>query len=81
MSDTVRVYVNGKGLDVVAGATVLDAVRAFDGALAAGVESGARLITDSRGLPIGADAPVAGGSIFRIITNRAGQSVADLPEA
>ena len=81
MSGTVRVYVNGKGLDVSSAATALDAVRAFDAESAAGVENGARLITDSRGLPVAADSPLSGGSIFRIITNRAGQSVADLPEA
>lgn len=70
MSATVRVYVNGAGVDAPADGTALDAVRMTDPALAGEIVSGARRITDSRGLPIDSDVPVYGGAIYRIVTNR-----------
>lgn len=70
-SPTLRVFVNARPVDVQPGATVIDAVRAHDPALADAVVAGARLVTDSRGLPIDAAVPVNGGSIFRVIAHRA----------
>jgi hypothetical protein len=72
MSDTVRVYVNSKGIDVAAGARVLDAVRLWDGTAAAEVEQGRRALTDSRGLPVRSDEIVYAGAIFRLVSNRVG---------
>jgi hypothetical protein len=66
----VRVFVNSAGVDVPAGATALDAVRAWDADAAREVTDGARLITDSRGLPIDSGAPMSAGSILRLIANR-----------
>ena len=66
----VRVFVNANGVDVPAGSSALDAVRAWNEDAATEVASGARLITDSRGLPIDSATPVAGGSIFRLIPKR-----------
>jgi len=66
----VRVFVNATGVDVPAGSSALDAVRAFDAAVAADVSAGARLITDSRGLPIDAETPMAAGSILRLVARR-----------
>ena len=66
----VRVYVNARGHDVPAAATALDAVAAADVAEAAGVSAGARLITDSRGLPVLPDTPVYAGVIYRTVHNR-----------
>lgn len=71
MSATVRVYVNGRGVDAPSGGTPVDAVRLVDAALAADIDAGARLVTDSRGLPVGADAPLYNGAIFRVVVNRA----------
>jgi hypothetical protein len=71
MSDQLRVFVNGLGVDVPIGSTVLDALAVADGAAAADVRSGARLVADSRGLPVAADTPVTGGFVMRIISNRA----------
>ena len=68
---TVRVYVNERGVDVAAGATALDAVRAFDAAEAERVASGTRGLTDSRGLPVRASDAVHGGAIFRLVSARA----------
>jgi len=49
MTDSVRVYVNAHPVDVPAGGTALDAVRALDPAIADQVILGTRAITDSRG--------------------------------
>lgn len=77
MTQTVRVFVNAAGLDVPAGATVLDAVRTFDASVADAVASGARLVTDSRGLPVANEATVYAGAIFRVVANRSGVAGAD----
>lgn len=68
---TVRVYVNGRGVDVPAGASALDALRVADPAAAEQVAGGARALADSRGLPAAPDAPVHGGAIFRVVSARA----------
>ena len=70
MSATVRVYVNGRGVDAPSEGSALDAVRLLDGEAADDVMSGKRIITDSRGLPVTGDSAVFGGAIFRIISNR-----------
>jgi hypothetical protein len=67
----VRVYVNGRGLDVPPGSSALDAVRAFDDAVAAQLADGTRALVDSRGLPVAPDTPVHGGAIYRIVSARA----------
>lgn len=68
---TIRVFVNGSGVDVPPGSTALEAVRRLDPTAAEAVERGARVVTDSRGLPISRDVVVQAGSIFRLIPNRA----------
>ena len=73
MSNPVRVYVNGTGVDAPAGGTVLDAVRAFDASLADAIAAGERMACDSRGLPVPNDAPLYHGAIFRVVRNRQGQ--------
>ncbi len=80
MSDgTVRVYVDGRGVDVAADATALDAVRALDAGTADLVAAGARTLTDSRGLPIASDAGVHWGAIFRVVGARSRAAAADDP--
>lgn len=78
MTDTVRVFVNATGLDVAGGATVLDAVRAWNPAEADAVAQGTRAVTDSRGLPVPADQPVYAGAIFRIVSSRAAAAEPDV---
>ena len=70
MTDAVRVYVNGRGVDAPAGGTALDAVRAADAAAADDIAAGRRALTDSRGLPAPHDAPIYDGAIFRIVAAR-----------
>ena len=65
-----RVFVNGKGFDAPRGGTALDAVRVQSVSDADAVESGGKLITDSRGLPVPADTPLHNGAVFRLIPNR-----------
>jgi hypothetical protein len=80
MTDMVRVFVNAAGVDVPAGATAFDAVRAWNADAAAEVTDGKRLITDSRGLPIDGATPMPAGSILRLIANRDRGTAADAPD-
>jgi hypothetical protein len=66
----VRVFVNASGVDVPAGSTALDAVRAWNSDAADEVATARRLITDSRGLAIDAATPMSAGSILRLVANR-----------
>jgi hypothetical protein len=76
MSDTVRVFVNGKGFDATAGGTVLDAVALNAPDDAERVRAGALLVTDSRGLPVPADTPLFNGAVLRLVPNR-GRDLSD----
>lgn len=64
------VFVDARRVEVVRGATVLDAVRAADASAADAVSAGERVVTDSRGLPVGGETTVHGGAIFRVIAAR-----------
>jgi len=70
MTDSIRAYVNGRGVDVPAGATAIDAVRAMDTAEADQVLAGERALTDSRGLPLDPSTVLVAGSIVRIVSGR-----------
>ena len=70
MTETVRVFVNGRGLDAPAGGTALDAIARQSASDAAAVREGALVVTDSRGLPVPADTPLYNGALFRLIPNR-----------
>lgn len=70
MTDVIRAYVNGKGVDVPAGASALDAVREYDTAVADQIAAGERALTDSRGLPLDPASVLVGGSIMRIVSGR-----------
>jgi hypothetical protein len=71
---TRRVYVDAKPVDVSVSATVLDALKAADAALALAVQQGVSVVTDSRGLPISPDAPLHGGAILRVVAARKRES-------
>jgi hypothetical protein len=66
----VRVYVDGVAADVPPGCTALDAVRLLDAGRADEILRGARVITDSRGLPVASDTHVFAGAIFRVVMRR-----------
>jgi hypothetical protein len=69
--DSLRAYVNDRGVTVPLGATALDVVRAFDPEAAQALAAGTQRLTDSRGLPIPATAPAHGGAIYRLLPVRA----------
>ena len=68
---SIRVFVNGTAISLEHGRTTLQAVEAFDAAAAGELVAGTRAVTDSRGLPVALDAPVAGGTVLRIVSARA----------
>jgi hypothetical protein len=68
--ETLRVFIDARGVDVPPGATALDAVEAFDPAMAVAVRGGQKVLTDSRGLPVDAQTALESGAIFRLITKR-----------
>lgn len=68
---SLRVYINGTGLEVAAGATVRDALRTWDERAAVAAEQGERAVTDSRGLPVSLGDPLVHGSILRVTGSRA----------
>ncbi len=70
MTEPVTVFVNARVVQVPTGATVLDAVRAFDPAEGDAFAAGTRGVTDSRGLPVAPTGPVHGGAIFRLVSAR-----------
>ncbi|MCE9602663.1 MAG: (2Fe-2S)-binding protein [Gemmatimonadetes bacterium] len=70
MTEPLRVFVNGTGVSVPAGSTVIDAVAAADSAAAAEVRGGTRVVADSRGIPVAADTPLSGGYVMRLVSAR-----------
>jgi hypothetical protein len=79
MSETIRVYVNSRPVDVPASATALDAIDVWDAEAGTSIRSGERVITDSRGIVTANDTPVQNGAIFRIV--RARQAVEEDDES
>ncbi len=71
MSEPLTVFINARTVHVPPGATVLDAVCAFDAAEGEALLAGTRGVTDSRGLPAAHDAVVFGGAIYRLVSARA----------
>ena len=70
MSDVVRVFVNGRGVDVPRGADARAAVLGVDAREAARIDAGERVIVDSRGLPIDAASGTYAGAIYRTVSAR-----------
>ncbi len=68
--DSLRVYVNERGVSVPFGALAIDAVRALFADQADAIVAGTMRLTDSRGLPIAGDSALVGGAIFRVLPVR-----------
>ncbi len=64
---TARVYVNERPVDVPPGSSAAAAVQAADAQLGAALAAGAAYVTDGRGVRIGADTPIAAGTILRVV--------------
>ena len=63
----IRVFVNASAVDLPAGSDVVQAVRAFDAAMAASLANGTAYVTDGRGLEIEQTSPLASGAILRVV--------------
>lgn len=68
--DSLRVYVNERGVSVPHGSVAVDAVRVLFPELAADVDAGRQRLTDSRGLPVESTQALVGGSIYRVVPVR-----------
>lgn len=67
---SIRVFVNGTGVDVPRTARVLDAVRAWRADEADATARDERVVTDSRGLPVNASTATYAGAIYRVVAAR-----------
>jgi len=79
MPETLRCFVNERGQTVPAGATVQEAVAAFDPLLAARVGKGEAYVTDARGIRVAPDHPLTGGAILRVVVSA--RAAVDDPDA
>jgi hypothetical protein len=69
MPDALRCFVNERAVTLTPGATVADAVTAFDPALAARVAVGEAYVTDARAIRVAPDQALAAGAILRVINS------------
>jgi hypothetical protein len=69
MPDALRCFVNERAVTLSPGATVTDAVTAFDPALAARVTLGEAYVTDARAIRVSPDLALAAGAILRVINS------------
>jgi len=77
MPDTLRCFVNERGLSLAPGATVRDAVAAFDPALAERLGRAEAYVTDARGIRVAPEQPLTGGAILRVLSERTPVDAAD----
>ena len=64
-----RVYLNAIPLDVEPGTHVGDVIRAHDRVMAEKVAGGLAYVTDARGIELPLEAPLAAGSILRVVVS------------
>jgi hypothetical protein len=67
LSLLLRVFIDGTGLDVPPGTTVLAAMHMHDAALAERVAGGTAYVTDARGIEVGPGDRLTAGSILRVV--------------
>jgi len=78
VSAAIRVFINATPVDVEAGSTVRHALHTHDAAMEASAVAGTALVTDARGIEVPLDAPLAAGSILRLVVRaRRGSQDAD----
>jgi hypothetical protein len=75
--DMVRVFINGRIVDLGPGATVADALLTLGGELAEKLAAGLASVTDGRGLELDPAAPLSNGAILRVVV-RARRGTADV---
>jgi hypothetical protein len=78
LSESIRVFVNERPVEVGPGSTVLRAVRLFDADLAERVERKEAHVTDGRGIAMPVDVLLSPGAILRVVVSaRRGTGGAD----
>jgi hypothetical protein len=65
--NAMRIFLNAQPLDLAPGSTARDAIASHDAAMAEQVAAGRARVTDARGIELPLDAPLAAGSILRVI--------------
>ena len=79
-SDTIRVFVDERPVEVESGSTVRDAVHAHDVALAQALEEAGTYVTDGVGRTVEPDSELVAGSILRVVRSaRRSRSGEDSP--
>ena len=78
MPDLLRCFVNERALSLTPGATVREAVAAFDPVLADRVARAEAIVTDARGIRVAPEQVLTGGAILRVISAR---TPVDAPDA
>lgn len=81
MRESLRVFVNGTGVNVPPGSTVLDAVQAADPSGADAVRGGSRAVADSRGIVVPVETLVSGGYVMRLVSSRQKADASDTRDA
>ncbi|MEO6067086.1 MAG: hypothetical protein ABJB33_06225 [Gemmatimonadota bacterium] len=79
MPDVLRCFVNERALSLTPGATVREAVTAFDAPLADRLARGEAYVTDARGIRVASDLALTGGAILRVVVSA--RASADDPDA
>jgi hypothetical protein len=79
MPDVLRCFVNERALSLTPGATVREAVAAFDAPLAERYARGEAYVTDARGIRVTPDLILTGGAILRIVVSA--RAATDDPDA
>lgn len=69
MPDAFRCFVNERAVTLTPGATVTDAITAFDPALAARMALGEAYVTDARAIRVAPDQALVAGAILRVINS------------
>lgn len=73
MIPSISVFVNEKPITLAGGSQARDAVAAWDPLVLPALETGAAYLTDGRGIELNPKAPLASGSIIRVVVSaRAG---------
>jgi hypothetical protein len=67
MNEGIRVFVNEDAVVVMPGATIREAVMAFDPDLASALRDGRAYVTDGVGRPVEPSGSVEPGAIFRVV--------------
>lgn len=66
MSDRIAVFLNDRMVWAAPGSSVRELVEAEEPALGSAVAGGTAVVTDGRGIALGADSPVFPGAIVRV---------------